>query len=216
MNRKELRDSLQHIEEILKEIFDSIRTDNCVSLDSAQTLTSRISDQIKNYHLLAESSSEEMLRSNTTTACLDVGQGTELEVINVAASKGFISRLEKIVYNLFRLINILRDRINKRILFSEKAARELEYLIGSIKYISCCLKDVLVTRNDVLIKYIIDTANAIENTTDNFAAEHEERLLSGVCHPQSSAVFIDLLNAIKENSYHFKEMGRQISSFRRV
>ncbi|MFH1230455.1 MAG: hypothetical protein V1709_03045 [Planctomycetota bacterium] len=209
MNQKELRECLQHIEEILKQIFDSIRTENLVYLDSAQSLVSRTSDLIKSYHLITEVPTEARLCPNGKPETIHKAFGE-------TARKDLINRLEKITYNLLRLINIFKGRISNHILFSEKAVRELEYLIGSIKYLSRCLKDVVVTKNDALLKYIIDTANAIENTADSFAAEHEERLLSGVCQPQASAVFIDLLNTIKENSYHFKEMGRQISSFRRV
>lgn len=215
MNQKEFRESLQHIEEILKQIFDSIRTGNLVYLDSAQSLVSRTSEQIKNYHLVAETPDKGWAAPKIGEFRLDNRQETMPDVLSEAGRKDLINRLEKIISNLSRLINIFKERISKHILFSEKAIRELEYLIGSIKYLSRCLKDVVITRNDVLLKYIIDTANALENTADSFAAEHEERLLSGVCQPQSSALFIDLLNTIKENSYHFKEMGRQIASFSR-
>ncbi|MEW6027042.1 MAG: hypothetical protein AB1599_07105, partial [Planctomycetota bacterium] len=177
------------IEEVLKLIFDSIRTENLVHLNSAEITIAKITTLIKSYKIY-------------DNGCND------------ATRKDIGSRLDKITINLGRLVNIFKDKISKGILFSEKALRELEYLIGTIKHLSKCLRDVATTKNDVLIKYIVDTANALENTATNFALEHEERLASGICQPQASAVFIDLLNTLKENSYHFKEMGRQISCFR--
>ncbi|MBI5779367.1 MAG: hypothetical protein HZA49_07915 [Planctomycetes bacterium] len=189
MNNISIGEFFQSIEEVLKLIFDSIRTENLPQLNSAELIITKISAQAKSYQLYDNG-------CNDTTR-KDVG-----------------GRIDKITVNLSRLVNIFKSKIDKHILFSDKALRELEYLIGTIKHLSRCLKDVAVTKNDVLAKYIIDTANALENTSTNFAQEHEERLTSGICQPQSSAVFIDLLNTLKENSYHFKEMGRQISCFR--
>ena len=186
MNNITINEFFQNIEEVLRYIFDSIRTENLERLASAESLIIRISINVKNYQLYNKGCDEVVKK--------DLG-----------------NRLEKIVINLSRLINVFNDKIDKHILFSDKALRELEYLIGTIKHLSRCLKDVAVTKNDVLTKYIIDTANALENAAANFALEHEERLTSGICQPQASAVFIDLLNTLKENSYHFKEMGRQIS-----
>jgi|SRR3989339_265131 len=179
----------QTIEEALKNIFDSIRTENPSHLDSAEPAIAKLSIIVKNYQIYSNQSNDAVKR--------DLG-----------------TRLSKITSSLSRLINIFKNRIDKHILFSEKALRELEYLIGTIKHLSKCLKDAATTKNEVLNKYIIETANTLENTAANFATEHKERITSGICQPQASAVFIDLLNTLKENSYHFKEMGRQISCFR--
>jgi len=179
----------QTIEEALKHIFDSIRTENISHLDSAESTIGKLSLVVKNYQIY-------------NNECND------------AAKKDLGTRLDKITVSISRLVNIFKDKIDKHILFSEKALRELEYIIGTIKHLSKCLKDAAATKNEVLSKYIIETANALENTAANFALEHEERLTSGICQPQASAVFIDILNTLKENSYHFKEMGRQISCFR--
>ncbi|MEK7309945.1 MAG: hypothetical protein AAB038_03925 [Planctomycetota bacterium] len=179
----------QTIEETLKHIFDSIRTENLAHLDSAEATMAKLSIIVKNYQIYNNECNDAVKR--------DLG-----------------TRLDKITVTLARLVNIFKDKIDKHILFSDKALRELEYIIGTIKHLSRCLKDVAVTKNDVLTKYIIDTANTLENTAANFALEHEERLTSGICQPQASAVFIDILNTLKENSYHFKEMGRQIACFR--
>ncbi|MDI6732968.1 MAG: hypothetical protein QME51_05545 [Planctomycetota bacterium] len=174
------------LEELSGLIFDCIRTENLSLLERTEILLSEITPQIKDYNLYNN-------------------------INNDPAKKDLSNRFEKIVSNLARLISVLKDKINKSILFSEKAVREMEYLTGTIKHLSRCLKDVSLTKNEVLAKYIIDTANTLENTADNFALGHQERLLSGICQPQASAIFIDLLNTIKEVSYHFKETGRQIS-----
>lgn len=189
MNNITISEFFLNIEEVLKLIFDSIRTENLSHLNAAESLIAKISTLVKSYQLYDNGCSN--------TVRKDLG-----------------SRIDKITLNLSRLVNVFKNKVDKHILFSDKALRELEYLIGTIKHLSKCLNDVAVTKNDVLTKYIIDTANALENAATNFALEHEERLTSGICQPQSSAVFIDLLNTLKENSYHFKEMGRQISCFR--
>ena len=191
-----INEFFQNIEQVLSNILNSIRTENTDGLESAESIISKTSLQVKSYQL-----SDQNIVKNSP-------------VCNGTVKRDLINRLEKILFNLSRLINLFKEKANKHILFSEKAIGELEYLIKTIKHLSRCLKDATITKNEVLTKYIIDTANSLENTAANFAVEHEERLLSGVCQSQSSAVFIDLLNTIKENSYHFKEMGRQISCFR--
>jgi len=189
MSAISLSDFFQSIEETLKYIFDSIRTEDPAKLDSAESSINNLSTII-----------------NSQQACNI--QSTD------AAKRNLGIRLDKITINLSRLINVLKNKTNKNIIFSEKALQEIEYLIGTIKHLSKCLKDATATKNDVLNKYIIETANTLENTAANFATEHKERLTGGICQAQASAIFIDLINTLKENSYHFKEMGRQISCFR--
>jgi Na+/phosphate symporter len=101
---------------------------------------------------------------------------------------------------------------HKNIILSEKALSELEYLINTVRYLAGCIRSILINRDDKLIQYVITTANNLENTAAIFAQEHRDRLSSGMCQPQASAYFIDLLNTLKEYSYQFKEMGRQIAS----
>jgi Na+/phosphate symporter len=182
MKQIEIESILQKIDDILQHISNSIRSDNIALLENTQPFISAILVELKQY-----------------------------QIFDAEASKEIINRLEKVINTLVRLTNLLKGRIDKQILFSAKAVRELEYLIGSIKHLVQCLKEASVTQNQVLIKYIIEGANNIENTADSFATQHQERLISGVCQPQASAIFIDLLNTIKENAYHLKELSRQIS-----
>jgi hypothetical protein len=188
MNDVAISEFFQNTEEVLRLIFDSIRTENLLHLNSAESLIIKASNLLKN-------------RPLPPNEC------------NETVEKDLEGRANKITTNLSQSINIFKNKISKHIFLSEKAVGELEYLIGTVKHLSRCLMDIATTRNTALTKYIIDTANTLENTAINFALEHKERLANGICRPQSAAVFIDLLNNIKDNSYHFKEMGRRISYF---
>src|SRR3989338_3521628 len=116
MNNIAISEFFRDSEEVLKHIFDSIRTENISHLNSAESLIIKISTLVKSHQLYDNGCND--------TARKDLG-----------------NRLNKITVNLGRLVNIFKDKISKGILFSEKALRELEYLIGTIKHLSKCLRD---------------------------------------------------------------------------
>lgn len=180
-----LKDIYQGMEESLSNIFETVRTGQASLLMPAKTRNSLITAKIQ-----------------------EIGQAQAGES-NHKVSGEMTKRLDLIRTNLEKLITLAEDKTAKGVLFSDKAVQELGYLIGSAKYLFRCMNDAVTTKNPTLIKYVIDTAGALEDSADKFSQEHEERLVAGLCQPQSSAIFIDMLNNLKSSLWHLKEISRK-------
>ncbi len=95
----------------------------------------------------------------------------------------------------------LSDPIGKKIkdsvLFSDKAVSQTNYLFDHQGGLLRSLLDVIKTDNDFLKKYTLEEAQSLIQACGDFATEHEERLIEGVCLPQAAPIFLAILGGIR-------------------
>lgn len=111
------------------------------------------------------------------------------------------------------MIKTIHTKIKESTLFSDKAVSELNYLFNATKDLLNNLKDLIVTFNSVLIEHIISMGTKVNQMADEFATQHEERLVTGICHPKHSSMYLDLLDNLRMSVWHIKEIARKIQSF---
>ena len=155
---EELKEIYYQIEEILRNIFESIRTEKLSFAEAAQR---------------------------------------QLDSIDCLFAERNNNNLKQIYEFIRRLIQQSTIKSNNHLLFSEKAIQEIEYLVGSIKYLLRCLSDVTTTGNPTLTKYITETSKSLEESSRKFSLEHEERLIAGLCQPQTAPVYRNILESLK-------------------
>jgi Na+/phosphate symporter len=61
-------------------------------------------------------------------------------------------------------------------------------------------KDYIVTKNPVLKSEIEAGWEKIYKTIDEYAVIHQNRLIAGVCVPQASYLYLDIVDSIKRMS----------------
>lgn len=120
--------------------------------------------------------------------------------------------LERIGDKLESMINCTRIKTSEVIMFSDKAVNELNYLMDTVKNILKCMKDMIITRNGVLIKTTLDEAETFGKIASDYATEHEERLISGTCAPRASSIYLDMLDSLREIAVHSKEIAQVVAS----
>ncbi|MDP2167927.1 MAG: hypothetical protein Q8J64_06310, partial [Thermodesulfovibrionales bacterium] len=106
----------------------------------------------------------------------------------------------------------LSRKVTGGILFSDKAVGEANFLFERIKDILQNTSDMILARNDIVANYIASAEADIVRAANDFSTKHEERLIEGICMPQASAVYINLLNAIKAVAWQAKEIARELRS----
>jgi Na+/phosphate symporter len=112
-----------------------------------------------------------------------------------------------------RIVNISTDtqrKIEEGILFSDKAASELNTLFNKSIELLTCLKDLIITKNEVLLKHVLEEESGHYKLANEYATIHEERLISGLCSPQYSALYLHLLGSIKEILEYSKNIAQRI------
>ena len=106
----------------------------------------------------------------------------------------------------------IQRKIEEGILFSDKAASELNTLFNKSTELLECLKDLVITNNEVLLKYILEEESKHYNLANEYATIHEERLISGLCSPQYAALYLHLLGSIKEILEYSKNIAQKVSN----
>lgn len=101
-------------------------------------------------------------------------------------------------------------KIEEGILFSDKAASELNTLFNKSIELLKCIKDLIITKNEVLLKHVLEEESEHYKLANEYATIHEERLISGLCSPQYSALYLHLLGSVKEILEYSKNIAQRM------
>jgi Na+/phosphate symporter len=184
--------------------------------DLASTMIKKVSEGFNKHEkdrlVEAESIYDEIVsleRKTTEQLVKEITKGTEqIEMakryISIPGSFGMIGGNIKII------IENTKKKIEEGVLFSDRAAYELNMLFAKCIELIICLRDLVVTRNEVLSGHIINEQTKCYNMANEFATVHEERLISGVCSHRSSTLYLHILGSLKEILLHYKEIALRI------
>ena len=116
-----------------------------------------------------------------------------------------VSSIEMAVTGLDSVLQHVRAKISEGILFSDKAVGEIRHLFKETLDILKTAGDTLVTRNEVLMKYVVDKYKNLNEIVESYAEEHEERLIKGLCQAQASPVYLNIMDSIMTVVWHVKQ-----------
>jgi len=123
-----------------------------------------------------------------------------------------VSSIEMAVTGLDATLQHVRDKISEEILFSDKAAGEIRHLFEETRDILKTVGETLVTRNEVNMEYVVGKYKNLYEVIDAYAEGHEERLIKGLCQPQSSVMYLNIMDSITTVSRHTKQAFMAITS----
>ncbi|MBI4526705.1 MAG: Na/Pi cotransporter family protein [Deltaproteobacteria bacterium] len=121
------------------------------------------------------------------------------------------THLERIGDNIELLIRAIDKVIQEGIPFSERANKEINTLFEKDIELLECVRDVIPTRNRVLIRSIIEEGRRFEEMADNFAVVHQQRLIEGVCVAKASSVYLAVVDYLKGIEAHARQIGQKLS-----
>ena len=108
-----------------------------------------------------------------------------------------IPSLQKMAQAMETILVRTGTKIESQILFTDKGMSELKQILSGVKDLARDTKDALATDNPHLKKHIRTEMEKIIGMADDFALEHQERLILGFCTPQASYLYVDMLDALK-------------------
>jgi Na+/phosphate symporter len=111
---------------------------------------------------------------------------------------------------LENLINKMETKVESRILFSEKALSEIKELFGVMLAQFRDTMDYVITKNPRLKENINGAKETIAKTTAEHELVHQQRLITGVCMPQASYLYIDISESIKRISRGLAEFAEKV------
>ncbi len=122
-----------------------------------------------------------------------------------------IDSMQVIIYNIEGIAFNLDDLVENKIPLSDKAINEINELNNSLQGLFTDLSDLLKVKNKTLAKALIREAREVSKKADNFSLEHEGRVISGICLPKASPIYLNVLASIKGISYSISRISKRIS-----
>jgi len=108
-----------------------------------------------------------------------------------------LSRLGTIDANLGGLAGPLNRKIQGAVLFSDKAVAQTNYLFDQHTGMIRSLLDIVKTDNQFLKNYVGNEGRNLVQACADYATEHQDRLIEGLCTPQAAPIFLAILDALR-------------------
>jgi len=121
------------------------------------------------------------------------------------------THLLRIGENIEKLAEFIERKINDKILFSDRAATEVTFLLQRLTDILRPVSDLILARNSILSKYVQESESGVQRRAIDYTTQHEERLIEGLCSPAVSSLYINILDRIKGIAWHAKEIAVKIA-----
>lgn len=115
---------------------------------------------------------------------------------------GNIELSTDIMDNMIRHIRVI---LNEKILFSDKAVKEVTQLFKETLDVLKTARDAIVTKNEVLRKHILDKYESVSKLVSEYSEEHEERLVMGICTPRNASLYLNIVDSQLKVVTHIKQ-----------
>lgn len=116
--------------------------------------------------------------------------------------QSILTRLQLITDKLGDLAGPIEKKIKDGILFSDKAVSQTNNLFDHQCGILRSILDILKTDNDMLKRYVLQETQRLMKNCNDFATEHEERMVEGLCLPQAAPLFLTILDNMRIAGQH--------------
>ena len=162
-------------------------------------------------------SSMEDLRTLNRTAARELGAALQKLQAGMAGKSageraaltrlsGIYSHMQIIANNLGALADPIQKKIKDGVLFSDKAVSQTNYLFDTQAGMLRSVLDIIKTGNEFLKRYTETEARNLIQACNNFATEHETRLIEGLCQPQAAPLFLAILDNMRMMGRHEAEI----------
>lgn len=125
--------------------------------------------------------------------------------------QSILTHLEMMGDNLEALSAPIGRKMKEGVLFSDKAVAQANQLFDHLTGILRSILDVLKTDNDFLKRYVLEEGQRLTQSCNDFATEHEARLIEGVCLPQAAPLFLSMLNGLRTAGQHAVNIAKILS-----
>jgi phosphate:Na+ symporter len=95
------------------------------------------------------------------------------------------------------LVRAIQTTIDAEVSLTDKALAEISELMSLLKDLARDTNDVLATGNQHFRRYVLASAERIQQRVNECGIEHQQRLIVGVCTPRASFIYLDIIHSLK-------------------
>ncbi len=176
-------------EKMAAKVFEGFLRHNRKILQESETIGAQIEQDVKRLTQMVVAAREESKLLDSSTV-LEVANG-----------------LQKIKYSLDKITGHVRAKIEEGVLFSDKAVLELKDFFTAVMDGLGQIGDLVLTGNRVLSDYLLQKVEKYEETGRQYAEEHQDRLIKGICLPKSSLIYLIILDSLKDVLRYLKSIA---------
>jgi Na+/phosphate symporter len=122
------------------------------------------------------------------------------------------SSFDRMTFNIEGIVDRLKSKVQNRILFSDRAVKEINDIFQEAMDLLESLPDLILTQNKLLAQHMGEQVRSVFKIVNGYFEEHEERLIQGVCTPKSSPIYLGILESLKGIIAHILEVSGKIVS----
>ena len=134
------------------------------------------------------------------------GKGSAKPYLSIASS------FDRMTCNIEGILDRLRAKSGKHILFSERAVKEVNDVFQETIRLLEYLPNLIATENKLLGQRIGEEGRSVFEIVNTYSEEHEERLIQGICEPEHSPIYLGILESLKGVTVHILEVSGKIVS----
>lgn len=117
-----------------------------------------------------------------------------------------LPHLQRVALALDNLVDKMETKVESNVLFNEKALDEIKQVMVAVGTEFTDVKDYCMTKDPLLKAQIQVDMEKVMKMIDDFDTVHQNRLISGVCMPKASYLYIDMTDSLKR-------MARELFAF---
>jgi Na+/phosphate symporter len=122
------------------------------------------------------------------------------------------SSFDRMTFNIEGIVDRLKSKVQERILFSDRAVKEINDVFQEAMDLLESLPDLILTQDKLLAQHIGEQVRSVFKIANGYSEGHEERLIQGVCTPKSSPIYLGILESLKGIIVHTLEVSGKIVS----
>ncbi len=122
------------------------------------------------------------------------------------------SSLDRMTYNIEGILDRLKIKVDKQILFSDQALKEVNEIFQEAMRLLENLANLVGSQDKLLAQRIGEEGRAMLKIANGFSDIHEERLIQGICVPKSSPIYLGIIEALKGVIVHILEVSGKVVS----
>ena len=122
------------------------------------------------------------------------------------------SSFDRMTFNIEGIVDRLKSKVQERILFSDRAVKEINDVFQEAMDLLESLPNLILTQDKLLAQHIGEQVRSVFKIANGYSEGHEERLIQGVCTPKSSPIYLGILESLKGIIVHTLEVSGKIVS----
>ncbi len=122
------------------------------------------------------------------------------------------SSFDRMTFNIEGIVDRLKSKVQERILFSDRAVKEINDVFQEAMDLLGSLPNLILTQDKLLAQHIGEQVRSVFKIANGYSEGHEERLIQGVCTPKSSPIYLGILESLKGIIAHTLEVSGKIVS----